>query len=324
MVATTPHPKARKRTSSTTEPEPSRARPGRPDGSDESDFVALSMPMQLQPLREAEFAGLRAIVQREAGICLSDGKKALLSGRLARRLRACGLRSYGAYLALVKEDAAERQHMLEAMATGETSFFREPDHFLHLESEIAPGLRRARRAGLRDGRVRVLSAACSTGEEPYSIAMALRAALPPAEGWSAEIDALDLSSRSLEIARRATYPIERAREIPQDYLKSFMLRGTGELAATMRVARPVRGMIRFRQQNLLTLPKPSTPYDMIFCRNVLMYFSPDDRRKTVERLIEQLAQTGVLFVGHAETLSSLRCPMRCVRPTIYARIEERS
>jgi chemotaxis protein methyltransferase CheR len=268
---------------------------------------------------DQDFARFQALINRECGIWLSPVKKALLVGRLSRRLRELGMVSFGSYYELVAADANERVLMLDALATNETHFFREPRHWEFLADRHLPALRAQADAGQRPRRLRAWSAACSTGEEPYSIAMTLLAAFP--SGWDLEVFASDLSTKALERARRATWPIGKAEEIPPDYLKAFMLRGHGEQAGLMRAGPRIRALCTFSRLNLVeAVAAPAGPFDLIFCRNVLIYFDRDSRAKVIGRLVDRLAPDGLLFLGHAETLTTGTTLVRPVLPTVYQRV----
>ena len=177
-----------------------------------------------QPVSDREFRAYQAWVLRETGIHLTDAKRQLLVGRLWRRVKELGLQDYGAYLRLAAEgdDPEERTRLINALCTHETQFFREPRQFEHLDQVLFPRWKREGEAGLRSRQIRVWSAASSSGEEPYSVAMALLAHFPAAEGWHAEVLATDLSSAVLERAEAGVYPMTRAAQIPEGYLKRFM------------------------------------------------------------------------------------------------------
>jgi chemotaxis protein methyltransferase CheR len=292
----------------------SRAPPrGPPAGAVGSAVQAFAVSVS-----DEDFALFQALINREAGIWLSPVKKALLAGRLSRRLRELGIASFGAYYELVTSDANERVRMLDALATNETHFFREPRHWEYLADRHLPALKAQADAGRRPRRLRAWSAACSTGEEPYSIAMTLLAAFPA--GWDLEVIASDLSTKALDKAQRATWPIAKSEEIPPDYLKAFMLRGHGEQAGLMRAGPQARALCSFSRLNLVEAVAPAIgSFDLVFCRNVLIYFDRDSRAKVIGRLIERLAPGGLLFVGHAETLTSFTTLVRPVLPTIYQR-----
>jgi len=217
---------------------------------------ARSVPSAARVLTAREFRLFQALIYREAGIHLSEAKKVLVEGRLARRLRDLGL-DFADYYRLVESDPRERVHMLDCICTNETHFFREPRQFEFLESQVFPEWRARAEAGRMARRVRVWSAGCSTGEEPYSVAMAFLAAFPPASGWEIDIVASDLSTRVLDRAQAAVWPIEKAREIPDPFLKAFMLRGSGPEEGRMKAspllraralptAQPERGAVHLR------------------------------------------------------------------------------
>ncbi len=294
-------------------PRPRRRRPAPPAGAPPAD-----LPAQL--IGDREFRLFQGMVHREAGIWLAPVKKALLVGRLARRLRALGLTDYGDYFERVEADPAERVRMLDCLCTNETHFFREPRHFEFLASRVFPRWRAEAEAGQRPRRARVWSAACSTGEEPYSLAMSLLSALPPQAGWEVEILATDLSTRVLERASQAVWPVEKATEIPPAQLKAWMLRGVASQQGLMKAGPEIRSLVRFQRLNLNDPGWPGLGhFDLVFCRNVLIYFDPPTKERVVGHLLEHLAPDGYLFLGHAESLSNMGHRVRAVVPTVYAR-----
>jgi chemotaxis protein methyltransferase CheR len=277
------------------------------------------IPYESSPLTEREFKGYQRLVYREAGIWLSPAKKALLVGRLSRRLRELGGLSFGAYLRRVEEDAAERLRLLESLCTHETHFFRESQHFELLEREVLPRWRARGDTGSGEGRrVRVWSAGCSTGEEPFSLAMVLRHHLPAEEGWDIQILATDLSTRVLERARQALWPVQKAEEIPKRYLRAYMLRGVGGQEGRMKAGPELRALVRFQQVNLNDGHGLVGRFDLVFCRNVLIYFDAASRARAMERLLGHLSPHGMLFLGHAESLSGHGGQVCTVMPTVYA------
>jgi chemotaxis protein methyltransferase CheR len=269
-------------------------------------------------ITDAEFELLSRLVHEEAGIYLSEAKRPLLAGRLARRLRALGLRSYMALYRLARADAAERQRVLEAITTHETRFFREPRQFEFLEEVAAPRWRAEAAAGRRPRRLRAWSAGCSTGEEAYSLAMLLGSCLPPAAGWSVEVLATDLSERALERAREGVWPLAKADDIPAGHLETWMRRGVRGREGSMAASPALRRLIRFERANLnderLAV---AGPFDLVLCRNVLIYFRPDRRRLVVERLLARLAPGGYVLLGHAESLAEMADRVRSVGPMVY-------
>ena len=271
-------------------------------------------------LTEDESRGLRELILRESGIHLSDAKKALLIGRLSTRLRALGMADFTQYLEYVGANADELRVMLDHVSTNETHFFREPNHFTYLEEHVYPQWHAQAEAGTRSRRIRVWSAACSTGEEPYSLAMHLLACFPPDAGWNIEIIGTDISTRVLERARAATWPIAKANEIPHDYLRRFMLKGQGDQAGWMKAGSEISSVVRFGRLNLND-PEYilAGTFDLIFCRNVMIYFRNETKKVVVGKLLRKLAPTGLLFVGHAENLGTLCEEVSMLAPTVYGR-----
>ncbi len=259
-------------------------------------------------LTDPEFIRFQRFIHAAAGITLSGSKKALVAGRLAKRVAHHGLLSFSGYLDLLSSEAAadEVQTAVDLLTTNETYFFRETKHF-DLLRDLAVAARERRRT------LRVWSAACSSGEEPYSMAMVLDDAL--GSGW--ELLASDISGRMLQRARSGHYPVERTRHIPPPYLKRYCLRGTGEQDGTLLVDRALRERVQFDQINLNEpLPRLSS-FDVIFLRNVLIYFSADTKRQVVARLLAQLAPGGVFCVGHSETLNDINDTVQQVAPSVY-------
>lgn len=285
------------------------------------DEQRVSHPAErtLPPLSDKEFSLFQSLIYQSAGIYLGPTKKALLVGRLARRLRELGLESFGAYYRhVVKGDLLERVHLLDCICTNETHFFREPRQFEFLQSRVFPEWKAQSAAGLMPRRIRVWSAACSTGEEPYSLAMALWGQFSPATGWEVEILASDLSTRALEKARAGVWPVEKAQEIPPRHLKLYMRKGTRSQEGKMKVGPEIRSLVRFERINLIDEVCPVTGcFDLIFCRNVLIYFDNASKKRVVHRLLKHLAPTGYLFMGHAESLNGVTDRVRCVIPTVY-------
>jgi chemotaxis protein methyltransferase CheR len=265
-------------------------------------------------ITDQEFLLFQTLVQRETGIQLPESKRSLLVGRLARRLRELDVDSFADYYALVTgaDGASERVRMIDRIATNETHFFREPRQFEFLENDVLPAWMEAASQGRR---VRAWSAACSTGEEPYSLAMTLRSRLP---GWEIDVLATDISTRVLDAARAALWPIEKSRDIPERHLKAFMLRGVGDHRGCMKAGPELRSLVRFEHLNLHGARYGvGGPFDLIFCRNVLIYFSAEGRAAVLKRLLAHLAPGGFLFLGHAETLNGISDGLRLVGPTVY-------
>ena len=270
---------------------------------------APAVPTSQPPaISDGEFEGLRRLLYREAGITLSDQKKTLVCARLGRRVTQLGLDSYAQYTRLIDggRDPAELQTAIDLLTTNETYFFREPKHFEWLRKVLqqAPAGRP----------FRIWSAACSSGEEPYSLAMVAADVLGE-RPW--EITASDISTRVLETARRGLYPMDRAERIPRAYLERFCLRGTGAHEGQFMVSRALRARIEFRQVNLQRPFPEGAPYDLIFLRNVMIYFDNDTKKALAERLAQKLAPGGRLVIGHSETLNGITRVLRAEAPTLY-------
>jgi len=270
----------------------------------------------LQPaLSRKEFKLFQSLVHRETGIALSDQKQALLVGRLAPRMRALSIATFGAYFDRVTADREELVRMIDSVCTNETHFFREPKQFAFLEHDVLPRWCAEAERGERKREVRVWSAGCSTGEEPYSIAMSLLAQIPD---WTIEIIATDLSTKVLDRAASAIWPIERAAQIPVHYRKTFMLRGAGPQEGKMTARPELSALIRFARVNLHHETYPvAGRFDLIFCRNVLIYFDAPSKKRIIDRLLDRLTPRGLFFLGHSESLNAHERVVSA-GPTVYA------
>lgn len=268
---------------------------------------------ELRPPTEREFRLFQRLVYEYAGIHLAPVKRALLSGRLSRRIRELGLKTFGAYYDFVRERGeAERTELIDRITTNETSFFREPRHFDFLMRRVLPG---------RSKPLRIWSAACSSGDEPYSIAMTALEMLDPA---NVAILATDLSTRALREAAAGDWPMSKAAQIPKTLLRKYMWKGIGPNAGRFAASPDLRRTITFSQFNLNDAEQWSrlpAPFDAIFCRNVLIYFDQESKSRVIERLLRSLVPGGFLFVGHAESLAAVNT-LTCIEPTIYQRREE--
>lgn len=266
-------------------------------------------------ISEQEFGEFQRFIYEAAGISLPSGKKALVCARLARRLEHHGLASYAEYFQLLAGGAApdEVRIAVDSLTTNETYFFREPKHFDWLRSAASSPRDRSQP-------FRVWSAASSTGEEAYSVAMVLADCLGSAP-W--EVMGSDISSRVLERARLGHYPMLRASHIPPGYLQRFCLKGRGEQQGTLLIKKEIRRRVTFDQINLnVALPQLGS-FDVIFLRNVLIYFNEQTKRRVVARLVAQLKPNGAFLIGHSESLHGLNEAVRPVAPAIYLRADAR-
>lgn len=269
-------------------------------------------------LHDDEFELFAALVYRETGMRLTEVKKPLIVGRLSSRIAKLGLRSFAQYYRLVRENADEMTEMLDRLTTNETSFFREEKQLEFLADRGFAHFLSAAQEGARPRRVHAWSAACSTGEEPYTLAMLLLAHFP--QDWDLSVLASDLSTRALERARAAIYPLDGIRTVPEPLLKRFMLKGVGERAGSARVGPEARGLVSFSHRNLNDpATYPTGPFDLILCRNVLIYFDAASRHAVIDRLLDRLVPDGLLLVGHAESLTGSTARLRAVFPTVYTR-----
>jgi chemotaxis protein methyltransferase CheR len=272
------------------------------------------------------FKNFQQLIHQQTGIWLGDSKVLLLCGRLSRRLRALEIPTLDRYYRFVMDpnQQEERDLMIDAITTNETRFFREPKQFELLERRVIPAWKSEAQHGLRSKKLRIWSAGCSSGEEPYSLAMLMARNLPREEGWSVTIFATDVSTRMLDRARTALYAIQRSIEIPEPLLKDHMLKGIAEHAGTMKVVPEIQHMVEFRRLNLIRDPYPDPAiFDAIFCRNVLIYFDLASKSKVVEGLTRCLQERGLLFLGQAENLSGLNSQFRTLAPAVYCRQGER-
>ncbi len=262
-------------------------------------------------ISDNEFGQFQRFIFEAAGITLSDAKKALVSGRLAKRLHACRVANYGEYFRLLMsgESPVELQTAVDLLTTNETYFFREPKHFEFLKKFLQAGVPPA-------STFRVWSAAASSGEEAYSVAMLLEDCLP-SQPW--EIVGSDISARVLERARAGHYSMERIANFPRGYLQRFCLKGRDAQEGTLLIERRLRNKVRFQQVNLnATLPHLGT-FDVIFLRNVLIYFNGATKRKVVARVLGALKPGGYLLIGHSESLIEVSEAVELVAPAIYRR-----
>ncbi|MDR7505834.1 MAG: protein-glutamate O-methyltransferase [Armatimonadota bacterium] len=270
-------------------------------------------------LSDCDFERLRRLALELTGIALGPGKRTMLEARLSRRLRALGLRSFGEYYRLLERQGPadeERVRFVNALTTNKTEFFREAHHFAFLREQWAPA-RRRQAAGL-GSRVRLWSAGCSSGEEPYSIAMTLLEALGPA--WDFRILASDIDTEVLARAQAGIYTREELARVPVALRRRYFVPTAGP--ERMRIRPEVQARVVFRQINLLAEPWPiRTRFEIIFCRNVLIYFDRATQRRVVERFARVLAPSGLLVLGHSESLLGLATGFTHLGGTIYRRIE---
>jgi len=263
----------------------------------------------------AQYARIGGLLHELSGICLGPGKEGLLKSRLSKRLRTLGLSDFDEYIRYFENDTtgSELTLMIDALATNKTSFFREEPHFDHLRRVILPALKPSRRP------VRIWSAGCSSGEEPYSIALLLAEELPDAARRYARILATDISTKILAAAEEAVYTEDVVRDVPPVLLQKHFTCVRTTPPRQFRVDDNLRRMVRLSRLNLMDDWPIKGPFDVIFCRNVMIYFDRPTREWLVRRFGELLPVGGHLFVGHSETLTGLSTAFRYVQPAVYVK-----
>jgi chemotaxis protein methyltransferase CheR len=284
---------------------------------EDSDSNSPWLPVNRQ-ISDLDFQRFQKLMYEESGVWLSASKKALLCGRLAKRLRQLNVGSLHDYYRLVHGNPDERVQMINLLCTNETHFFRERRHFDFLASRVFPFWKTEALRGEWPRRIRIWSAGCSTGEEPYSLAMLLLEHFPEGSGWELSILATDISTTALERAQTGVWPVARKKEIPDLLLRRYMLRGTGPEEGFMRAGDAIRSLITFSRLNLSAAAPMGAGFDLIFCRNVLIYFGAESRKRAIQRLFDSLEPHGYLFVGHAETLTGSTDQVVTAAPTIYS------
>jgi chemotaxis protein methyltransferase CheR len=271
-------------------------------------------------LRDEEFNFIRHVIEQNAGIVLGPNKKQLVQGRLGRRLRELRLPTFKAYCEHVREAGPEELvSLINALTTNVTSFFREKHHFDALSEYMLPEAM-VRNAASR--RLRIWSAGCSSGEEPYSIAITAASAVPANLRWDLKILATDIDSDMVAFARKGEYPVERLGTLPDAQVRAgFMRNGDG---GTVRVKPDIAALVRFATLNLMGEWPMRGPFDVIFCRNVMIYFDQATRERLLERFAQMLAPEGYLCLGHSESIHGSHADYKLVGKTIYRRTRRSS
>lgn len=267
---------------------------------------------------DSDFDYLRKVVTQSTGIVLAEHKRDMVYGRLSRRLRALKLASFSDYCSLIKDgDETEMVELVNAITTNLTSFFREPHHFEFLKKMVLPKLMQINQATRR---IRIWSAGCSTGEEPYTLAMTVREVIPASSGWDVRILATDLDSNVVDTARAGVYREDRVNGITPERQRRWLKKGRGEHQGMVRVSPELQDMITFKQLNLLHEWPMRGPFDVIFCRNVVIYFDKNTQKKLFGRYADLLSDYGNLFIGHSESLHNVTDRFKLVGQTIYSKV----
>jgi len=264
------------------------------------------------------FEFLRKMVGEHAGINLSEAKRELVYGRIARRIRALSLQGFDEYCRLLEESPGEEiGNFINAITTNLTAFFREDHHFDFLRETLVPGWTNS---GGGRPRVRIWSAGCSTGEEPYSIAMTLRESLASTAISDVALLATDIDTNVLATAAAGVYEATRVESMSRARMSKWFRRGRGANADKVKVVPELQEMIRFRQLNLMQEWPVRGAFDLIFCRNVVIYFDKPTQRKLFARFAEKLAPRGYLIIGHSETLYNVSEEFELVGRTSYRKL----
>lgn len=261
------------------------------------------------------FSGFQALIFKAAGITMSDAKKSLITGRLAKRLRALNLTNYDQYLHYITKGEGSRnnefQLFTDLLTTNETYFYREPQHFEFLTNEI---LKKHQPNKL----FRIWSAASSSGEEAYTLAMVLAESLGINSSW--EIIGTDISTKMIKDARQGIYNEQRARMVPENIRYKYLMKGSGKQKGFVSVVPEIKRHVRFEHYNLVDSPLRKEMFDVIFCRNVLIYFNQETKKKVMQKLSKQLKVGSYLMTGHSESLHGMLKELKSVKPSVYLKL----
>jgi chemotaxis protein methyltransferase CheR len=276
-----------------------------------------------RPMGAKEFQQLSEFIQNECGIKLPPAKKTMLEARLQKRLRVLGFHSFGEYCSYLFSSTgleAELTELLNVVTTNTTHFFREPKHFDVLGAEVLAAWS-ARTGNRRE--FRAWSAGCSTGEEPYTLAMVLLAHQEASPGFRFSVTATDISTRVLQQAVRGVYSEDKVEDLPQAIMRKHFMRSKDRTRRLVKVAPEVRNRVVFQRLNFMEeFRLEGEPMDVVFCRNVLIYFERATQEAIVAKLCRHLRPGGWLFIGHSESLTGMRLPLHLHSPTIYQRRRE--
>jgi len=270
------------------------------------------------PAAEAKaYTYIIELIYERCRIKLHDGKEHLIRARLGKRMRHHNCESLAEYCELLRarNDEDEFTLVVDALTTNFTNFLREEDHFKFMVQEgLQPVLSRGQR------NFNIWSAASSSGEEPYTIGMYLAEHFPLAQRWDWRITGSDISTQVLATAQRGVYAAERVAKIRHDWLRKYFQKGIGQWEGHYRVKSDLAARVGFRQVNLIEDYTHAQPFELIFCRNVMIYFDRQTQEQLVNRICRFLVPNGCLLIGHAESLNGLNVPLRCIRPSIYQRV----
>ena len=276
-------------------------------------------------ISDKNFKAIQDLVYDNIGVNLTEKKRALVISRLSKRLRELGLNDFGSYIDYLKENEAELEVMFNLITTNVTRFFREQHHFDYLKEKYFPCVLKEAKKNNRPKKLRIWSSACSTGEEPYSLAILAHNFFEDKD-WEIEILASDINTEVLKIAQKGIYIKEKVKKIPYELLKKYFRLGTGDNQGLFKVKKKLQKLIKFRQLNL-TAKKPypiEKPLDIIFCRNVFIYFNKQTQNYILDKFYNNLIDSGLLFMGHSEKIDIINRQQKkwkMLEPTIYQRAD---
>jgi chemotaxis protein methyltransferase CheR len=268
------------------------------------------------PMRDDDFHALAEVITAECGIKLPSSKKVMLESRVRKRLKDLHLESfeqYRRYFFGLPDREQELPHLIDVVTTNTTDFFREPNHFKLLVERVLPEWHESG----QKRELRVWSAGCSSGEEPYTLAMVLMDFAERCQRFFFEILATDISGQVLQKAMRAVYPEDRIRTVPEAMKRKYLLRHKDRTKKVVRVVPELRSTITFKRLNFMDSFRLDEQMDVIFCRNVLIYFDRETQSRILQRICSHLIPDGYLFIGHSESLAGMGLPVVQIAPTVY-------
>ncbi|MRR16914.1 MAG: protein-glutamate O-methyltransferase CheR [Deltaproteobacteria bacterium] len=270
-------------------------------------------------LKHSDFEKISRLVYEQCGIYLHEGKKELVKARLSKRLRAGSYKSFSEYYRYVttEEGTNELVSMIDSISTNLTSFFREESHFARLGYILLRAIEKSDQRGSKNS-FKIWSAGCSTGEEPYTLAMTVKETIGQ-HSLDASILATDISTKVLKIAEAGIYGQEKIKNISTDILKKYFQVGTGQSTGYVRIKNDVKKMITYQRFNLMDRFHAQNNFDVIFCRNVMIYFDKKTQNVVVNKFYDSLRNGGYFFVGHSESLTGLKHQFKYVEPSVYVK-----
>ncbi len=292
------------------------------NGKDLKASMNNAMALFRSEMGDNEFKRFSELIQTEFGIKMPPSKKVLLQSRFQKRLRALGMHSYKEYCDYVFSEHGreqERLHLIDVVTTNTTHFFREPKHWEVINTIVLPDL--WQRGIGRNSPLRLWSAGCSSGEEPYTIAMLLAEFAAKHSGFDFSIFATDISNQILQQAQRAIYSMEKADEIPMEMKKKYLLKSKNQANPVIKIDGKIRRKVQFQRLNFMDNFRLQEQQDIIFCRNVIIYFNRETQLILFNKFCNNLKPGGYLFIGHSESLSGMKLPVKQVAPTVFQRLD---